>query len=129
MKDSHGNQYTGHIHMLSAFNLRRGHDVDEFAEVYASFVEELYEADLIIDAQPMGRRVSDTPMDTDEDRTHQFFTILTFRNRAHLDKAYAHIEDRMRTVTSEHLDMYSRTSDAIFTCWQDETPFFKKGTT
>lgn len=121
-------QKLGQVHLLSAFDLRRGQDAESFAEIYGTFVRELYEADLIVDARPMGRRVSDTPMDTDEERDHQFFTILTFRDRAHMDAAYAHIEARMRAVTGEHLDMYSRTANQIFTCWQDEISFFKKGT-
>ncbi|MEL7254982.1 MAG: DUF6614 family protein [Pseudomonadota bacterium] len=118
----------GQIHLLSTFDLRPGQDEASFTEAYRVFVQELYDADLIIDARPMGRRVSDTPMDTDEDRNHQFFTILTFRDRAHMDAAYAHIEARMRAVTGEHAAMYARTANQIFTCWQDEVPFLKKGT-
>ncbi|MEO0369857.1 MAG: DUF6614 family protein [Pseudomonadota bacterium] len=117
----------GQIHLLSAFDLRRGTDAAQFAEAYRVFVQELYDADLIVDARPMGRRVSDTPMDTDEDRDHQFFTILTFRDRAHMDGAYAHIEARMRRATAEHAAMYARTANTIFTCWQDEVTFEKKG--
>ena len=119
---------TGQIHLLSAFDLRPGVAEQSFTEAYATFVQELYDADLIIDAHPMGRRVSDTPMDTDNERAHQFFTILTFRNRAHMDAAYAHIEARMRAVTGEHAAMYARTANQIFTCWQDEVSFLKKGT-
>lgn len=118
----------GQIHLLSAFNLRPGQDMESFAAAYTTFVNELYEADLITDARPMGRRVSDTPMDTDDARDHQVFTILTFRDRAHMDAAYAHIEARMRAVTGEHAAMYARTKDAIFTCWQDDYSFSKKGT-
>ena len=112
--------------MLSAFVLRPGADEAAFADAYGTFVRELYEAGLIVDARPMGRRVSDTPMDTDEERHHQFFTILTFRDRAHMDAAYAHIEARMKAVPGEHAAMYARTANSIFTCWQDEVSFFKE---
>ncbi|MEL6647822.1 MAG: DUF6614 family protein [Pseudomonadota bacterium] len=118
----------GQIHLLSAFDLRAGVEEDSFADAYHSFVQELYDAGLIIDARPMGRRVPDTPMDTDDTRAQQFFTILTFRDRAHMDAAYAHIEARMRAVTGEHAAMYARTANQIFTCWQDEVSFLKKGT-
>ena len=117
----------GQIHLLSAFDLRPDQDEASFIEAYRVFVQELYDARLITDARPMGRRVSDTPMDTDKDRSHQFFTILTFRERAHMDAAYAHIEARMRAVTGEHAAMYARTTNQIFTCWQDEVSFLKKG--
>ncbi|MEO0752687.1 MAG: DUF6614 family protein [Pseudomonadota bacterium] len=115
------------VHLLSAFDLRPGVDEDTFTDAYGTFVRELYDADLIADARPMGRRITDTPMDTDEERSHQFFTILTFRNRAHMEAAYAHIEARMRAVTGEHAAMYARTANTIFTCWQDEISFLKKG--
>ena len=120
--------HPGQIHLLSAFDLREGVDEAVFIDAYRRFVQELYEADLIVDAQPIGRRVSDTPMDTDDERAHQFFTILTFRDRAHMDAAYAHIEARMRAVTGEHAAMYARTANQIFTCWQDEVPCLRKGT-
>ena len=126
-KDAQTDPDLGQIHLLSAFNLRPGQDIHAFTEAYGTFVRELYEAGLIVDARPMGRRVSDTPMDTDEERDHQFFTILTFRDRAHMDGAYAHIEARMRAVTGEHAAMYARTANQIFTCWQDEALFLKKG--
>ena len=125
-KDAPTDQSLGQIHLLSAFDLRPGQDMDTFVDAYGVFVRELYEAGLIVDARPMGRRVSDTPMDTDEERDHQFFTVLTFRDRAHMDAAYAHIEARMRAVTGEHAAMYARTANQIFTCWQDEISFFKK---
>jgi hypothetical protein len=120
-------QVEGQVHLMSTFDLRRGQDLTQFAETYGKFVDELYDADLIVDARPMSRRVSDTPMDTDDDRSHQFCSILTFRSRAHMDAAYAHIEARMRAVTGEHRDMYRRTANQIFTCWQDEISFPRKG--
>ncbi|MEM7731617.1 MAG: DUF6614 family protein [Pseudomonadota bacterium] len=115
----------GHIHLLSAFDLRPGTDEESFIDAYRRFVQELFDAGLIIDARPMGRRVSDTPMDTDAERTQQFFTILTFCDRAHMDAAYAHIETRMRAVTGEHVAMYAHTANQVFTCWQDEVSFLK----
>ncbi len=127
-RDSQDTESLGKVHMLSAFNLKAGQDLETFSSKYGAFINELHAAGLIEEAGPMGRRVSDTPMDTDEERGHQFFTILTFKDRAQMDAAYAHIEARMKSVTGEHLDMYRRTADQIFTCWQDEISFFKKGT-
>mgnify|MGYP001794375731 FL=1 len=61
-KDAPTDQSLGQIHLLSAFDLLPGQDMDRFVDAYGVFVRELYEAGLIVDARPMGRRVSDTPI-------------------------------------------------------------------
>ncbi|CUH48755.1 DUF6614 family protein [Ruegeria atlantica] len=107
------------IHMLSSFDLKPGEDWDSFARDYDTFLEDLRAADLIADASPLGRRVSDTPMDTDDTRTHQYFSVISFRDRAQLDAAYAHIDARARPGTETHLRMYRRLTKTVFLCWED----------
>lgn len=107
------------IHMLSSFDLGSGEDWDCFAVDYARFVRDLKEADVIAEAGPLGRRVDDTPMDTDDDRRHRHFSIISFRNRDQLDAAYAHIEARLHPGTSTHLQMYRRLANTVFLCWED----------
>lgn len=107
------------IHMLSSFNLRDGQDFDSFRAEYAQFIAELTEARVIASAGPIGTRVSDTPMDTDDANPAQVFCILSFRDRAHLDQAYAHIEARAALGTKSHIRMYMHLRDTVFTCWQD----------
>ncbi|MFK7939269.1 MAG: hypothetical protein AB8B82_07815 [Roseovarius sp.] len=107
------------IHMLSSFNLRDGEDFATFRADYTHFVEELTEAGVITGAGPISTRLSDTPMDTDDDNPAQVFSILSFRDRAHLDQAYAHIEARAALGTKSHIRMYMRLRDTVFTCWQD----------
>jgi hypothetical protein len=108
------------IHMLSAFDLKPDEDEAAFRAAYADFVEELTGAGLIVSAGPLGRRVQDTPMDTDSDRAQQRFSVLTFRDRAQLDAAYDHISARLRPATKTHLDMYRRITNSVFLCWQDQ---------
>lgn len=108
------------IHMLSAFDLTPGEDFGAFQAAYADFVADLEAAGLIAAAGPLGRRVADTPMDTDAARTQQVFSVLSFRDREQLDSAYAHIAARHEPATGAHLDMYRRTANAVFLCWQDQ---------
>lgn len=108
------------IHMLSSFNLRDGESFDRFRADYAQFIAELTEAQVIASAGPIGTRVSDTPMDTDDTNPAQVFSILSFHDRAHLDAAYAHIEARARLGTKAHIRMYMHLRDTVFTCWEDQ---------
>ena len=75
---------------------------------------------MIVDASPLGARVADTPMDTDEERDQSYFSVLSFRDRAQLDAAYAHIEAHGRPGTNTHLKMYRRVTNSIFLCWEDQ---------
>lgn len=108
------------IHMLSAFDLKPGEDLAAFRTAYAAFVAELYDADLIAASGPVGRRLSETPMDTD-DRSLDYFSVMSFRNRAQMDAAYAHIETRLDPATKPHKDMYRRIMNSVFLCWQEDT--------
>lgn len=107
--------------MLSSFDLKPDEGFDLFAESYQVFLEDLRVADAIADTGPLGRRVADTPMDTDDARSQQYFSILTFRDRAQLDAAYAHIEARQRPETATHLMMHRKLTSTVFLCWEDVT--------
>jgi len=107
------------IHMLSAFDLGDDEVMSDFQVAYAAFVADLENAGLIAFASPLGARHADSPMDTDDTRAHTLFSILSFRDRAQLDAAYAHIEARAHPGTASHGDMYARVRNAVFTCWED----------
>ena len=107
------------IHMLSAFNLKPGEDFEAFKLAYADFVDDAIKAGIVAHAEPIGQRVSDTPMDTDDDRTHQYFSIMSFKDRAQLDASYDYIERHAMPTTKTHVQMYKRIRDSVFTCWED----------
>ncbi len=106
------------IHMLSSFDLKPGEAFASFADDFAAFLADLRAQDVIVDAGPLARRVENTPMDTDEARTQQYYSVMSFRDRAQLDAAYAHIEAR-RAGTASHLRMYRRLTNSVFLCWED----------
>lgn len=107
------------FHMLSCFNLRPGEDIATFAAAYTSFVDEMRALDLVDSTGPIGQRQNDTPMDTDDERNHAYFVVMSFRDRAQVDAAYAHIEQHFGPSDRAHDEVHTRVADPVFICWQD----------
>ncbi|MEM8813840.1 MAG: hypothetical protein AAGF59_14605 [Pseudomonadota bacterium] len=112
------------FHMLSCFNLKPGIDIDVFHRLYAEFVETMREAGLVESSGPVGRRQNDTPMDTDDERDHEFFSVMTFKDRPQVDAAYAYLTERSEPAQSAHFGIFRWVEKPVFICWQDlpETP-------
>ena len=77
------------FHMLTCFNLKPGIEIGSFRAAYMDFVEHMRGIDLVESTGPIGMRQSDTKMDSDSERDHQHFVVMSFRNRAQVDAAYA----------------------------------------
>ncbi|MBT4890643.1 MAG: hypothetical protein HON65_13930 [Rhodospirillales bacterium] len=107
------------FHMLTCFNLKPGEDIEAFRNAYTDFVDCMINMDMVESTGPIGQRQSDTPMDTDEERNHQYFVTMSFRDRTQVDIAYAHIMKHVEPGESTHNTMYLKTRDPIFICWQD----------
>ena len=109
------------FHMLSCFNLKPGVDVDNFRKAYAEFVSHMKSAGLVEESGPIGRRQSDTPMDTDSEREHEYFVIMSFNDRDQVDAAYAFIESQREIGGTSHSEVYAKVANSVFICWQDLT--------
>ncbi len=107
------------FHMLSCFDLEPGDDLDSFRRAYENFVEEMKKIDLVESSGPVGRRQQDTPMDTDAERDHQYFTVMSFRDRAQVDAAYDHILQHQGPSDAAHDAVHPRVVNPVFICWQD----------
>ena len=110
------------LYMLSSFDLKSGEKFTIFSRDYDAFLTNLIEADIIVGAGPMGKRVTDTPMDTEIAHTQMYYSVMYFRDRAQLDAAYAHIEARGQPGTATHIKMYRRLTNTSFLCWEDCLP-------
>ena len=110
---------SGMFHMLSCFNLKSNVTLDDFRRSLDEFNSHLLEADLIQSAGPIGRRQRHEIMDTDKDRDHEYFFILSFRNRTHCDKAVDHFNSGDAATDERHVAVYSKIADEIFICWED----------
>ena len=107
------------FHMLSCFNLKPGGDIAEFQQAYSAFFDEMKSIDLVESTGPLGRRENNTPMDTDDERDHEYFVVMSFRDRPQVDAAYAYIKQHVEPGDKAHHTMYSNVRDPIFVCWQD----------
>jgi len=79
------------FHMLTCFDLKPDITIDEFKTAYKQFVEFMRGIDLVERSGPIGRRQSDTIMDTDDERDHQYFVVMSFRDRTQVDVAMSSI--------------------------------------
>ena len=105
--------------MLSCFNLKPGSAIDEFRQAVDIYTTHLLEADLVDSTSPIGHRRTDTIMDTDSERDHQYFFTMSFRDRAQCDRAVETIYAHEEPGDSIHKDVYSNIVDQIFICWED----------
>ncbi len=107
------------FHMLSCFNLKPGEEIDVFRTAYNKFVDEMKHIGLVESTGRIGNRQNDTPMDTDDERDHEYFVVMTFRDREQVDTAYNHIMKHEGSSDLAHDSVYTRVLDPVFICWQD----------
>lgn len=105
--------------MLTCFDLDPDVGIGAFRAAYLDFVAHMRRIDLVEGTGPIGRRQSDTPMDTDGERNHQYFVVMTFRDRAQVDAAYAQFLLRQEPTQSVHHAVQAMMRNPIFMCWQD----------
>ncbi len=107
------------FHMLSCFDLKPGENIDGFRVAYSDFVTYMKSVDLVESSEPIGRRQSDTPMDTDDERDHEYFVLMSFRDRAQVDAAYAYIMTHVEPGETSHNGVFTKVQNPVFICWQD----------
>ena len=107
------------FHMLTCFNLKPGITIEEFQQSVADFAAHLLDIDLIHSTGPVGRRKTDTIMDTDSERDHEYFFIISFRDREQCDRSADYILPHEEPGESIHHAVYSKVKDQIFICWED----------
>lgn len=108
------------IHMLSRYDLKSDIEPGVFETRYRAFVKEMQLAGLVEHTGPIGRRVQDSPMDTDAETAPEFYVVMSFRDRDQLDRAYDRMTDRASRDATTHPDIHTAVCNATFTCWQDE---------
>ncbi len=107
------------FHMLTCFDLTPDVEIGAFRAAYSDFVAHLQSIGLVEGTGPIGRRQSDTPMDTDSERDHEYFVIMSFRDRAQVDVAYAQFLSRQEPTNSIHHKVQTMMQNPVFICWQD----------
>ena len=107
------------FHMLTCFDLKPGIGIEAFRAAYLGFVEHMRSIGLVEGSGPIGRRQNDTKMDTDDERDHEYFVIMSFRDRTQVDAAYALLAAHKEPSDSVHDAIHSKIRNQIFICWQD----------
>lgn len=107
------------FHMLTCFDLKPGIEIAAFRSAYLEFVGYMHEIDLVETTGPIGQRQSDTIMDTDSERDHEYFVTMSFRDRAQVDAAVDHLLPHEEPAEAAHKAVYSKVQNQIFICWQD----------
>jgi len=107
------------FHMLSCFNLKAGVTIEEFRGALAAHTAHMQTLDLVDSTGPIGRRQSDTIMDTDNERDHQYFVTMSFRDRAQCDRSVDYIHGHQQPGDAIHRIVYSKVVDPVFICWED----------
>ena len=107
------------LHMLICFDLKPDVGIGAFREALADYTAHMRERDLVESHSPIGERQSDTILDTDGERGHQYFATMSFRDRAQADAAADYIKAREEPGQTIHHATYSKVRNQIFICWQD----------
>ena len=107
------------FHMLTCFKVAQPSHIALFKERLELYLEHLKELKLATGISPVGERQSNTILDTDEERDHTHFMIISFTDRAQADRAVAYIEGGSESGTSIHRDVYKDVIEPILICWND----------
>lgn len=110
------------IHMLSKFDLAPNVKISEFEYHYYRFVDEAIHTNMIASSGRIGKRIEDTPMDTDAPDAQGYYVIMSFTNREQLDNAYEFLSDRSlnRKAHEPHSGMHKIIRNPVFTCWEEQ---------
>ena len=107
------------FHMLSCINLAPGVTIEEFRKSVAIFTTHVEDLGIADSTGPIGRRQRHPIMDTDSERDHEYFFVISFRDREQCDRAVRCLQSREEPGESIHKAMWSKIADPVFICWED----------
>ena len=105
--------------MLTFFDLADGVDIADFEKALKALNHHLIDVGLLHSMGNIGRRSSDTPMDTDDERPQEWFFVSTFVDKEQCDRSYAYVKTGEEPGKSIHDEVMTRIRNGIFTCWDD----------
>jgi hypothetical protein len=107
------------FHMPSCCNPKPDISLDEFRGSLADYTAHLQTADLADSTGPIGRRQSNTIMDTDDERDYQYFVIMSLRYRAQCDRSVDYISGHQQPGDRIHREVSAMVADPVFICRAD----------
>ena len=105
--------------MLTCFNLKPGESIESFRDALGELTAHLKEKSLVDTVGPIGLRQRDTIMDTDDERDHQYFFIMSFTDRAQCDRSVEYMYREEEPADTLHKRTYGKIEDPVFISWLD----------
>lgn len=96
------------------FDLKPGVKDMDFARAFAAFMEHLKAQGAIVDWRLMRRKLG-----LGHPNLREFHALLTVRNLAQLDAAFAHVASRKEPVESAHFAVNSLVQNVFFGLYRD----------
>lgn len=106
------------FHMLASFNLKEDATLDAFRSALDQLTEQLKDKGVLESTGPIGLRQRHPVMDTEE-RDHEYYFIMSFKNRAQCDRSVVYITELGAHEDPAHVATYNKIADAVFVCWED----------
>ncbi len=107
------------FHMLSCFNLKSGVMINDFRKSLDVLDKHLRDLDLIDSTGNIGRRKRHRIMDTDDERDHEYFFVMTFRDLAQCDRSIEYVYAEEEPGLSMHRAVWHKVDNPVFICWED----------
>ena len=107
------------LHLHTSFDLSPDVSLVDYQAVLDRFTADMLARGLIVGTGPIMTRCHHPVMDTDEERGHQYFFVMSFTDREQCDAAVAHIKAGDPDSGPVHRAVYKDIICPIFTCWSD----------
>lgn len=105
--------------LLNIFDLKPGVRRDKLDRAWAAFTAHLVETELALSGSPVMDRARPSGFDTDDARGHAFMAVISFRDKAQADAAWAAIEARAEPLGRLHRTLFAMVHDPVFTFWSE----------
>jgi hypothetical protein len=107
------------LYLHSSFNLAEGIRLEDYTAALQAFTVAMKSRNLLVDTGPILKRCQHPVMDTDDQRDHQFFFVMSFASRAQCDAAVQHILSADPDSDAAHRAIYQDIINPIFSCWEN----------
>ncbi len=107
------------LHMHTSFDLSPEVNIEDYRSTLNRFSSLMKENDLIVGTGPVLERCRHPIMDTDKDRAHQYFFVISFTDREQCDAAVRNIQAAHPESDPVHRAIYRDIIHPIFSCWVD----------
>jgi hypothetical protein len=107
------------FHLHTSFDLADHVDIDDYRARLDRFSVFMKNNGLIVDTGPVMERCRHPIMDTDENRRHQYFFVISFTDREQCDAAVRNIQAAHADSSAVHRALFEDIIMPIFSCWVD----------